>query len=325
MLKSQRFFFIITFLIIVVSVIRVALDKYFLANVNNAKTEPISQTEVERIFLNSLQEFQIDSSMFNFTTQNGYKSFDVKVFQDLPIDLVLLNLQKKFSGRDVIISSTELSRNKRSITKISSNNRIILKSEFIIDTSLTRIKNKIGFLIKVSKANEISKELLESTEQIAFLFNPSKIFYKPIKDILNSNKKYCLLVNEDIDDLIYKLDKSYSKILIKNTINNIIRDFDHFNTVIVDNSHEWLTQDKLNLIKNEFRRNKVNFVIQNTLVDISELDDDIYNDLLNKIMKMKKDEDKIFIINRDQYLNIYRNFPYLRKMGYKIVNPTQLL
>ncbi|MCS7052368.1 MAG: DUF2075 domain-containing protein [Ignavibacterium sp.] len=325
MLKSQRFFYIITFLIIVVSVIRVALDKYFLANVNNAKTEPISQTEVERIFLNSLQEFQIDSSMFNFTTQNGYKSFDVKVFQDLPIDLVLLNLQKKFSGRDVIISSSELSKNKRSITKISSNNRIILKSEFIIDTSLTRIKNKIGFLIKVFKANEISKELLESTEQIAFLFNPSKIFYKPIKDILNSNKKYCLLVNEDIDDLIYKLDKSYSKILIKNTINNIIRDFDHFNTVIVDNSHEWLTQDKLNLIKNEFRRNKVNFVIQNTLVDISELDDDIYNDLLNKIMKMKKDEDKIFIINRDQYLNIYRNFPYLRKMGYKIVNPTQLL
>lgn len=325
MFKSPRFFYTLTFLIIVVSVIRIALDKYFLVNVNKSKTEPISKIEAERIFLKSLHEFQIDSSMFNYTTQNGDKSFNVKVFQDLPIDLVLLNLQKKFFGKEVLISSTELSRNKRSITKIISNNKILLKSEFIIDTSLTRIKNKLGFLIKVSKANEISKELLESTEQIAFLFNPSKVYYKPTKDIHNSNKKYCLLINEDIDDLIYKLDKSYSKILIKNTINNIVRDFDYFNTIIVDNSQEWLTQDKLNLIKNEFRRNKVNFVVQNTLVDLSELDDDIYNDLLNNIMKMKKNEDKIFIINRDQYLNIYRNFPYLRKMGYKIVNPTQLL
>lgn len=320
MFRSVKFLITLLLFFIVIISTNAYLDNYLKEQNIITEKSDISDKELENIFLNSLKNFDITEQMIAKLSNGNIMKYKVDVFNDIPLDMILLELERNFADKNVNISTKDSIIGKRSVCRIFSNKELKLISEFSIKEKTLRNKGNLVFFIKINKPNEIKNEILDSPEPVTFLIVPNKDFHRMIRTIKEKNKRYYIYLNEEIKDLVYKFGKGYSKLQTKNTLYNILRDFEHSNRIILNTSEDWLNENEINIIKYELKRNNIKVIDDKIMIDLTDSDDKTYDRIKEDISLMNKDDIKTYMINSQQYIELSKHLPSIRKSGYKILN-----
>lgn len=311
--------------VLLLLLIKFSFDYFFPDQNQASRKEDIGLDEIQNIFLSSLNNYDISEKLIKKVTNNKNINFKVRVYSDVPIELILLELERNYSDRNVTLITKDYINNNKSNFNVYSNGEIKLSAELLVDTTIKRNKGRLSFLIKIINVDEISKEILETSEPISFLIIPNKSFQKNLRLFKDNNKRYFILISDEIKDLIYKFGKNYSKLQTKNTIYNILRDYQHSNKIFIDSKDEWLDESTIQTITYELKRNKISLIQTSSMTDLSDMDDDISTKIIEQIREMQSNEIRKYIITPKQYRNISELFPSLRKTGYKIVSVSEFL
>jgi len=325
MLNSLKLFKILISILVIILALKFFIDYFFPNPKELIQKEEIDSVEIESILLSSLNNFDISDKMIQRESHNEIINYKVKVYSDLPIELILLELERNFYYKNVEIKTKEVISNQKSVCNIYSNEQLKLEVEFLIDKSITRNKSLITFLIKINSANQLSNEIIESSEPISFLIIPDRSLQQNVISLKKSNKKYFILISNEIKDLVYKLNNNNSEKQIINTILRILKDFDHSSGIYIYSDGNWLNQRTIEIISRQIKKEKKTLFYTKEFIDLSESDDDISSQILEDLSRKSNQQKNIYILNAEQYLNLYKLFPSFRKSGYRIVRINDLL
>ena len=320
MLFSFRLLKILVGFIIALLIIRISTDYFFSVQNNSHKKTDIDTNEIKNLFISSLSNYDISDDMIKSESNDDYYFYNVKVYSDVPIELLLLELERNFVDKNVQIKTKDSVNNQVSYCSIYSNEEIKLSARLSVDKSKTRNKGKLSFLIKVNDSDDLVKEIVETPEPISFLIIPDKSFQKKLRIIKESDKKYFVLINSEIKDLIYKFGRNYSKLQTKNAVYNILRDFEQLNKIFIHSGDNWLDSNTIRTITYELKRNKIFFYDLELLNDLTDLDEDISKKVFSELSDLSSNDKRDYVITPKQYLIISKLFPSMRKTGYQIVS-----
>jgi hypothetical protein len=325
MFYSLKLFWKLVIALIILLVIKFSAD-YFSPDKNKTyQKDDIEVDEIQNIFLSSLNNYDISDKLIENLSNNKNLNFKVRVYSDVPIELILLELERNFSDKNVTLVAKDSIQNIKSNFRIYLNEEIKLTAEFTVDTTIKRNKGKLAFLIKIDRIDKTTKGIVETSEPISFLIVPDKSFQRSLRLFKDNNKRYYILISNEINDLIYKFGKNYSKLQTKNTVYNILRDFEHSNHIFFDSESDWLDENTFQIISYELKRNQITLIKTSTLSNLSDMEDDISTKIIEELSEIQSDEKRGFIITPKQYLSLSKIFPSLRKTGYKIVSVNEIL
>ncbi|MDZ7765131.1 MAG: hypothetical protein U5K00_11995 [Melioribacteraceae bacterium] len=175
--------------------------------------EEISTTEIENIFLSTIDQFNLDSSWINKVHINSsqYDSLQFVYKLDLPTDLppilVLRSLKEQFMNKAVDLISDEKSINGNTTLNIFSNDELKLQTSFNIKENIYRKHAEFAVVlsdVEELTENELSK-ILRSIIDLNILLKPSVESDTLIGTLSNFEKTYSILISDQVENSIYSM------------------------------------------------------------------------------------------------------------------------
>ena len=151
-------------------------------------------------------------------------SFKVKVPKDLPIALLLNEISNSFHPGEVISVSLEIKSTGTTNMFLSSGGFDKLKAEFVYDPGISRTSFSFGFLVYgVTNLDPSAQDqLIKAPELFTTVLLPSKETLELSKKLKTNEKNYAVILNNDINDLDYKLSSKYSDDRLKLSVRSIL-------------------------------------------------------------------------------------------------------
>ena len=295
--------------------------------VYTAKKE-INNTEVDSLFLLSLHSFGISNDWIKeLKSKKSLKSYRVKVPTDLSIPVILVELNTNFQDNYVKIISEEKNFSGSTETKIYVGNQVRLKSKFNYDNEIHRPAGTISFVLKDFELNDSKDSLmLGIPESFSPLLLPSMRNFDISKFISEKKKTFSILLNDDISEIKYKLRDNYSENRIRSTLYAIIRDFPSACFFVIDDNSDLYNSPSIKIIRNELLKRNIKLLKLRELSNIDyENDLQLKKDFDNLIKNMVDGDSRIIVINYEGFKKLIREIERFRKIGYKIVHPSQLI
>lgn len=192
-----------------------------------------SETEIDSIFKSALFAFNIDSTFIKKNkikkNENYSYSYSVTLPSDVPIPLIIKELQSLLIDYVCSLNSVETKINTSGFIKIIADNNAILYSDFLVNKKLTRKGGNLVMLFtELEEASEDElNEILLSTENISFIL-PSLTKSREVAGKIKKNNKdvVYLLLGEDAD-LDYRIKSEYSEKRLRISLSNILTHFPH--------------------------------------------------------------------------------------------------
>jgi hypothetical protein len=325
-LSKSRIVQILLSVVIVLIVVNIILEKYF-----QSRTLPgeISAATINQRFNSALNNYNLDSSWIvrdrirNNTDDSLKFKYNVNVPADLPVSLLIREIQNLFDTSEVNIYSAEFKSNRTTDIKISSGGHLKLEALLRTNTAVLRKTDTIGFVLKgIEKLNnEELNTLLLLPEHFACILIPSKHSQELLKLLRENQKQAAVLLNDDIPELEFKLKTGYSGRRIKNSVVSIIRKFYNAAFFVVDDKSDIYKSVHYKMIKNEFVKRNLLLISRDKF---EVLTDSSPEDIVSKI-RNRTDNKKVFLINAEEFLEMPPLLAGLRKTGYKFINPSALI
>ena len=290
--------------------------------------EEISNSEIDSLFLFSLHSFGISNDWIKeVKSKKDNKFYRVKVPADLSIPVILVEINSNFRGTDVKIISEEENFSGSTETKIYVGRQIRLKSEFKYDNEIHRSAGTLSFVLKDYELSGSKDSLiLGIPEPFSPLLLPSMRNFDISKFILEKKKTFSILLNDDISEIKYKLRSDYSEDRIKTTLFTIIHDFPGACFFVVDDNSDLYNSAAFKIIHKELKKRNIKLLKLGNLSNIEyENDVQMKNDFDNIMKNMVDGESRIIVINYEGFEELIPEIKRFRKVGYKIVHPSQLV
>ncbi len=294
-------------------------------NLISNKTE-LRSTEIDSLFRLSLHSFgllddwikEIKSSKFD----NSYK---VKIPKDLSIPVILVEINSNFWETDVTISSVEKIFSGRTILEIKSKDEIKLRADFDYDKSIFRSAGTAAFILENFELSSFEDSLLlDIPEPFSPLIIPSTENLTLSKLIIDKQKTYSLLINDDISELKYKLKDSYSQNRLKRSLLSIINDFSSATYFFIDDRSDLFNSSVFSYLNNELIKRKIKIVKVSYLQKLNFSEMNVLISSFDTFMKNTAEGESItFLISADNFRNLLPIIESYRKVGYKIVHPSE--
>ena len=133
-------------------------------------------------------------------------------------------MKNLFWDYDVLIDAEELTAGKNSLVKLSSENKLKLAAEFFYDENVLRQFGSIAFLVSDLPIDdeELLNELLKTPELYYVLLVPGSESKKKLDVLAKAEKRFAILLNDDITELDYKLSGTFSENRILRSIKEIV-------------------------------------------------------------------------------------------------------
>jgi hypothetical protein len=288
----------------------------------------LNYKEIDSLFHVSLKNLGLPEKCI----QNRKKSkipysYRIKIPTDLSIPVVLAEINQVFSGSYVSINANEKSFNGLTLLEISLEKSNVLVAELNYDDEAKRSGGTIAFVIDNFKLSVTDDSLLlDIPEPFSCLLIPHSKNIEVIKFLKSKNKTYTLLLNDDIPELKYKLNKNYSLNRLKGPILSIINDFSDAASIFIDDNSELFNSAALLNIRNELSKRKIHF---NDLSKLHAIDSDSDEQLINGFENLMKTAGKnnslIILVSQEEFRTLLSEIKKYKKLGYKIVHPTELL
>jgi hypothetical protein len=323
--KSARYLFAIAVFLLLTAIV---IDSYISIDKPELKKKEITALEADSLFKQALKNYGVTEKFISVKKNKknpNDSAYSVKVYKDVPISLILLEIENLFFPTTAEIQSQEEAIGGKTITKIILDNHASLTAEFVSDKNLTREKGRIGFVVYNLDYSLDNSALLNTPEQIIFLLTPSEVSKKFIGKILSAGKRYALLMNDEIQDLNYKIDESYQIKRNKKSFENLFKHFPSAAFIAIDDKSDLYNSEIRDFILKELDWRKA-FYIKLSQFDLfdsySGSTERAFGEMINA---MNKNESKIILINSKNFNELLHLIPAYRKIGYRFVSATELL
>lgn len=265
-----------------------------------------NETErVEKLFLEALSENGIDKKYIQKKISKNEDSkryfYEIMVPKDFSIPSLIADYQEKLLPYNIKLNSSE-KRNNLALKAIRGNH-ILLVASFIHSDKAKIKKNNIGLVIyDFFQASEKEKEqILNWPYKLNLIALPGSEFIELKKTKNYFNKKIYFIINDQIEDIKYKVNSRMSHARLKSAAANLANLAGDEMIIFIDNRAEIANSIALEFIKNEFdKRNVKLFFLKN----FKEIEDEKFQELLSKIEYYLNPE----IFNKEIYLISYKNF-----------------
>lgn len=323
--KSAKYLFVIAVSLLIVTI---AIENYITSEKPELRKKDITLAEADSLFKQALRNYDI-SDKYLTVKKNKKKLADsvysVKVFSDVPISLLLLELENLFSFTNAEIRSEEESAGGKTITKIIIDNKPVLVSEFISDKNISREKGRIGFVVYNIDYSADNSAILNTPEQIIFLLIPSEDSKKFVTKVRSAGKRYSLLLNDEIKDLNYRMNESYPIRRNKKSIENLFKNFPSAAFIAIDDKSGLFDSSVKDFLIKELDWRKAFYVKLSRFDSLNSYSSNAESAFGEMIKSMNKNESRIILIDDKNFNELLPLIPAYRKIGYKFVSATELL
>jgi len=289
------------------------------------KTE-LSSTEIDSLFRLSLHSFGLlDDWIKESKSPKADNSYKVKIPKDLSIPVILTEINSNFWESGVTINSAEKIFSGRTILEIKLEDEIKLRADFDYDQNIFRSAGTAAFILENFELSSIADSLLLIIpEPFSPLLIPSMENLILSKFIVDKQKTYSLLLNDDIPELKYKLKDSYSQNRLKGSLLSIINDFSSATYFFIDDQSDLFNSSVFSYMKDELAKRKIKIVKLSHLKKLNFSEMNVLISSFDTFMKNVKEEESItFLISTDNFRNLLPEIKRYRKVGYKFVHPSE--
>jgi len=299
-------------------------------NENNSiynKTE-LSSSEIDSLFRFSMHSLGLlDDWIKESRSSTVGNSYKVKIPSDLSIPIILAEINSIFWESGVTINSMEKIFSGRTILEIKSEDEIKLRADFDYAKNIFRSAGTVAFILENFELSSFEDSLLlEIPEPFAPLFVPSTENLLLSKFIFDKQKTYSLLLNDDIPELKYKLKDGYSKNRLKGPLLSIINDFSSATYFFIDDQSDLFNSLIFSYLRDELVKRKIKIVKLSYLEKLDFSETDLLISSFDTFMKNTEEGESItFLISADNFRNLLPEIKSYRKVGYKIVHPSETI
>jgi hypothetical protein len=148
---------------------------------------------------------------------------------------------------------------------------------------------------------------------------------KRLLQLSKANKRYALLLDDNITELNYKLSDSYSDDKIKKSIKEIVGTFYSAAFFIIDDRSDLFESEKYPLIKSELLKRGIVLVPKSRFEFLTSSKISAEDKFQDFMLTVNKSDEKILMVNAQDFLTITSIIPAYRKIGYKFIYPGDIL
>jgi len=312
---------------VVILVVNLVLDKFFLEK-NNEENSELTTTEIDSTFRLALFNLGIHEDWIK--KQKGREkpvNLSVRIPKDLPIVLVLQEMNNVFDTNRVKINSVEKKIGGSTTLNLISGGEEKLKANLIYNDKVKRKTVRIGFIVNRTDDDiETDSLLFEYPEKFAFMLIPSENSAEFVKKILKNEKEYIIYLNDEIDELKFKLSEDYSAVRLKNSIREIVGTFPQAVFFMIDDKSSLFNSNVYPLLREELEKRKIRLIEESTFKNLSSLEKENSFEIFNNALdNLNSGEDKVYIISTEDFLALNPEIIRYRKLGYRFTNPSALL
>lgn len=287
----------------------------------------LNDEEIDKKFKESLYSFAIKDGWIKTIKDNStIPSYRINVPSDLPIAQILGELIKQYDGYGLSVTAEEKKIHGRTLMQVSVDNEIKLKADFryVNDIQRTFSQSAIFVYGRENKEAEYDSLMLITTRDISSLLIPSKSNAAYSTWLRGNGFDYAVLLNNEINDLEFRLSNDYSEKRLKLIVQNIVVSFPHALFYVINKSSDIYSSPNYLVIKKEFDKRKIRFFTTDSLKFIDNTQQNI-SERLNSIVKNVKEEDITRIaISFDAYQSLTGELKKLIRVGYKFVKTSEL-
>lgn len=301
--------------------------EFLKGKINNNKNE-LKLSEIELQFISALSNLGVKGDLIQKRKGNNSPvKFSVRVPRDLPVVVILQEMNYVFDPSDVEIQTVENKLGGKTSTNFSSGDEIKLNAEFFHDSELSRKNIHIGFLVtRFEEESETDSLLLDFPERFAVVLIPSNVSSEFAKKIIERRKEYVVYLGDDIEELEYKLSDDYSASRLRNSIREIVGTFQQAVFFLVDTQSVLYKSKAFYLLKEELEKRKIILMESSNFENLSMEGTDDSSELFTRaIDSMRKGDNKILLVSAQDFLNLNSTIVKYRKMGYRFTLPSSLI
>ena len=329
----QIFFGVIVLLLLA----NIIYKKYVMIKMPSQNSE-VSSKAIEEYFLSSVNSFGLKKNWLVKTNvkkkykdtvkQDSVISYKLSIPEDLPIPVILNEINSSLKKENVDIISQEEKINGKTILSIYSKNNLKLIAALEYNNETRRKAGFVGIIIsglEELKEEEIN-QILNFPELFGYYVIPSKESAEFVKKHLKSKKECIILLNDDIEELKFRLQTEFPESRLKSSIRSIIGSFPKASLILVDDKSKLYNSDIYKFIVNEFEKRNIKLIKKSSLIDINDEPKNQQQSTFSNLVKSSNENwGKVIIVPADNFSLIEDEVISLRKIGYKFINPSQIL
>ena len=323
MIKRKFIYGLISFSLLLIAA-NIYIDNFY------KKSEPvkrdISKIEIENGFTKTLIDHGIENEWIEKKNveRNNADSINyiyrVKIPSDVSITSIIKDLNETFINKPLLIESTERKNYSNSTVKFYSNEILKLEAYLNHENNISRKYATYSFIVNVDNI-EIN-EILKIQIPFSLAITPSETNAKQISRLNELNKSYVILLDDNIDDSKYRLDKDFSKEKLIRSIKSIIFSFGRNRVYIIDDNSKIYNSKSYNLLKDELVKRDIDFIIKSSLTKLTaDSDKELFSLFEFYTTSLKKKEGKIFLINYNNFVTLQDPLEKQIKRGDRIILP----
>lgn len=292
----------------------------------------LSAGEINSLFEDAVCEFGVEKSWIERkpigTDQSGEATFNynVKVTADLPVTLILNELNRRFLEHGLKITAKEMRKEKTTSIKILREKNVMLQADFVTDPAAVRSAATIGFIIKdVEKLSDKDfAEFLSLPENYTIVLSPSEKSEKAAKEIVSQNKEYIVLLGDKIDEVRFRFDDDYSDKRLNTSVRSILGAFGNSKLYLVDDASDLYKSRQYLVVKTAFEKRKLNLVPLNTFTELKSREDKDLESMFRYYCESSASGERILLVTAKNFLELKEDVDLYRKKGCKFVFPSQM-
>ena len=252
-----------------------------------------------------------------------FSSYKIKLPSDLPIPVLISEVNTELSSDSVEIKSFEKKMGGKTKLEIYSGGLLKLTADIDYDKELVRKRGSVGFLIEnISFDDQEDSLLFDVPELFAVLLIPSKENKKHSKFILNKSKEFALLLDDEIDDLEFKLSEGYPNSRILNSVKVIIGSFSNAIFFVFDEESELFQSKVFPVISAELEKRNIKLLLKSEFYQLENNEQKDINTSFDSLIK-NLGEEKLFILSKvEDFRLLLPEVARYRKVGFKFINPS---
>lgn len=279
--------------------------------------------KIDSIFLASLNIYNIKQKWIHKITNKKSKkkshllNYKIEVPNDLPNILLIREIYKNLEATKLLIKSKEIKINGNSLLEIYNGKKLVLKSEFNYEKKISHLAGHLNLLIILQDkpGNEVKNELLNSIYKVTFLFLPTTQKIDLVNEIKQNNKDFALIVNQNIEELKFKIKNSFNENRIRQGVKAILESFPKTKFILFTNNFNPSYKIKL-----AFNLRKVKLLFQKNLINFTEKYKTGFRKIFKSyVMNTGVNDTLNVVLSLENFMKVKNDLKKYEKYGYKFV------
>ena len=329
----KRITIILFSIVILLLIVNIIVSKFVEKKEKPKNIDALTGIKIDKLFHTALKNYGfadnwiVNKKIRKLSGDSLYVTYSVKVPKDIPIHMLILEMKNLFWEYDVLIDAEELNAGKNTLVKLWSEKKLKLAAEFFYDENVLRQFGAISFLVSDLSVDdgELLNELLKTPELHYVLLVPSSESKKKLNALAKAEKRFSILLNDDITELDYKLSGAFSDSRILRSIKEIVTSFYSAAFFVIDEKSDLYESKNYAFIQSQLQKRGIVIVPTNKFESLNSNNVNVDSKFQEFMLTVNKTDEKILLVTVDEYLSIVKLIPSYRKLGYKFIYPGDII